>query len=194
MVNGSSATREVSDGCLLRRSLDDPRAFAAIFERHFDVLFGYAARRVGRQLAEEIVTEAFTLAFERRRAFDFDRNDAAPWLFGIAANLLRRHWRTERRRLAAYARATDRRSPLADERSRTEVVAALDRLSRDEREALFLFAVADLSYEEIAVALAVPIGTVRSRLARARERVRRQLGEELLTLPSTPDPKESFNV
>jgi len=194
MVNGSSAHRTVSDGRLMQRSLDDPRAYGAIFERHFDTLFGYAARRVGPQLAEEIVTETFTQAFDRRRAFDFDRDDAAPWLFGIAANLLRRHWRTERRRLAAYARSTERSASHPDEVPRTDVLAALDTLSGNEREALFLFAVADLSYEEIAVALAVPVGTVRSRLARGRERVRRVVGEGPLTRPSSSDGKESFNV
>jgi RNA polymerase sigma-70 factor (ECF subfamily) len=193
MVNGSSPSHAVSDGRLLQRSLDDPRAYGEVFERHFDALFGYAARRVGRQLAEEIATETFTQAFDRRRTFDFDRDDAAPWLFGIAANLLRRHWRTERRRLAAYARATDRGETDPDEVSRTDVLAAVDRLSGDEREALFLFAVADLSYEEIAVALAVPVGTVRSRLARARERIRRDVGDGPLTSQSS-DRKESFNV
>jgi RNA polymerase sigma factor (sigma-70 family) len=194
MVNGSAPPHTGSDGRLLQRSLDDPQAYGAIFERHFDTLFGYAARRVGRQLAEEIATETFTQAFDRRRNFDFDRDDAAPWLFGIAANLLRRHWRTERRRLAAYARSTERSASLPDEVPRLDVLAALDQLSADEREALFLFAVADLSYEEIAAALSVPVGTVRSRLARARERVRRVVGDGPLTRPLSSDGKESLNV
>jgi len=194
MVNASSPPHRVSDGCLLQRSLDDPRAYGTIFERHFDTLFGYAARRVGRQLAEEIATETFTQAFDRRRTFDFDRDDAAPWLLGIAANLLRRHWRTERRRLAAYARSTERSASHPDEVPRMDVLSALDALSSDEREALFLFAVADLSYEEIAVALSIPVGTVRSRLARARERVRRVVGDGPLVRPSSSDGKESFNV
>ena len=194
MVNGSSPSHAVSDGRLLQRSLDDPRAYGEVFERHFDALFGYAARRVGRQLAEEIATETFTQAFDRRRTFDFDRDDAAPWLFGIAANLLRRHWRTERRRLAAYARSTERSASQPDDVPRLDVLVALDQLSGDEREALFLFAVADLSYEETAAALSVPVGTVRSRLARARERVRRVVGDGPLTRPSSSDGKESFNV
>ena len=194
MVNGSASPHTVSDGRLLQRSLDDPRAYEAIFERHFDALFGYAARRVGRQFAEEIATETFTQAFDRRRTFDFDRDDAAPWLFGIAANLLRRHWRTERRRLAAYARSTERSASQPDDVPRLDVLVALDQLSGDEREALFLFAVADLSYEETAAALSVPVGTVRSRLARARKRVLRVVGDGPLTRPSSSDGKESFNV
>jgi RNA polymerase sigma-70 factor (ECF subfamily) len=183
----------VSDGLTIHRSLDDPHAFAAIFERHFDALYGYARRRVGPDLAEEVATETFVRAFDRRRTFDVDRGDARPWLHGIAANLLRRHWRTERRRLEAYARMGVSDETSADAAVRVEVVSALDSLSRDERETLFLFAVADLSYEEIADALQIPVGTVRSRLARARGRIRRHLRNDPAA-PSSSDPKESFNV
>jgi RNA polymerase sigma-70 factor (ECF subfamily) len=180
-----------SDAQALRRSLTDPRAFGVIFERHFDAVYGYARRRVGADVAEEIATEVFTRAFDRRKSFDSDRSDARPWLLGIAANVLRRHWRSERRRLHAYARA----AVVGDAdglREPAEVVSALDSLSRDERETLFLFAVADLSYEEIAEALGIPVGTVRSRLARARSRMRSRLaGREAV---ASRDPKESFHV
>lgn len=182
-----------SDGRVIRRSLADPHAFGTIFERHFDALHGYASRRVGASLGEEIATETFVRAFDRRRTFDVSRADARPWLLGIAANLLRRHWRTERRRLEAYARAARRHASSEDTSLRIEVVAALDSLSRDEREALFLFAVADLPYEEIADALQIPVGTVRSRLARARGRVRERLGDETRAV-APGDPKETFNV
>jgi RNA polymerase sigma-70 factor, ECF subfamily len=181
------------DGRIIGRSLADPHAFGAIFERHFDAVYGYARRRVGAELAEEVATETFTRAFARRQAFDASRVEARPWLLGIAANLLRRHWRTERRRLAAYARAAERSAP-AEPGLLSEVVAALDSLSRDEREALFLFAVADLSYDEIADALEIPLGTVRSRLARARRRVRGVLGDEDPAVTQPRDPKETFNV
>jgi len=183
-----------SDAQVIRRSLSDPPAFGAIFERHFDALHGYARRRIGADLAEEIATETFTRAFDRRRTFDFHYADARPWLLGIAANLLRRHWRTERRRLEAYARAADRESPPPHDLARADVVAALDELSRDERETLFLFAVADLSYEEIALGLAIPVGTVRSRLARARGRVRAGLRDPQARRSSSCDPKETLNV
>lgn len=177
----------------IRRSLADPDAFAPIFERHFDALYGYARRRVGRDLAEEIATETFVRAFDRRHTFDAEREDARPWLLGIAANLLRRHWRTERRRLEAYARMGVAAGSSSDAATRVEVVSALDSLSRDESETLFLFAVADLSYEEIADALRIPVGTVRSRLARARGRIRTRLRNGSAATPSS-DPKESFNV
>src|SRR5262249_24474535 len=147
-----------------------PAAFGTIFERHFDALYGYARRRVGTHLAEEIATETFVRAFDRRRSFDPECTDARPWLLGIAANLLRRHWRTERRRLTAYARSAP--DSAGADLPGVEVVAALDSLSKNDGETLFLYAVADLSYEEIASALDVAVGTVRSRLARARARVR----------------------
>ena len=182
-----------SDGRVIRRSLADPHAFGAIFERHFDALHAYARRRVGADLAEEIATETFVRAFNARKTFDVLRPDARPWLLGIATNLLRHHWRSERRRLEAYARVGGHVELPADDDSRVEVVAALDSLSRDERETLFLFAVADLSYEEIADALRIPIGTVRSRLARARGRIRAHLRNGSAATPSS-DPKESFNV
>lgn len=179
-----------TDGRVIRRSLADPHLFGTIFERHFDALYGYARRRVGADLAEEVATETFVRAFDRRRTFDSNRPDARPWLLGIAANLLRRHWRTERRRLEAYARAGGLEAAPAGDATRVEVAAALDSLSRDERETLFLFAVADLSYEEIADALEIPVGTVRSRLARARGRVRQRLSDP----PALSDPKELLDV
>ena len=179
-----------SDAHAVRRSLTDPRAFGVVFERHFDAVYGYARRRVGADVAEEIATEVFTRAFDRRKSFDLDREDARPWLLGIAANVLRRHWRTERRRLNAYARAAAV-GTVDGAREPVEVVSALDSLSRDDRETLFLFAVADLSYEEIAEALGIPVGTVRSRLARARARMRSRLdGREAV---ASHDPKESIH-
>jgi RNA polymerase sigma factor (sigma-70 family) len=167
---------ELSDAAVIERSLVDPHAFASIFDRHFDAVHGYARRRLGRSLAEEIASETFIRAFDRRDSFDVSRVDARPWLFGIAANLMRRHWRTERRRLGALQRLRPRgedEMSFADDRA--DLVAALDALPVREREALLLYALADLSYEEIAAALDVPVGTVRSRLSRARDRIRKRL-------------------
>ena len=102
---------------------------------------------------------------------------------------MRRHWRTERRWLAALQRlAGDSQVPAAGaEALQADVLEALRSLHRDEREALLLLAWADLSYEQIAVALAVPIGTVRSRLSRARGRMRHRLDVPAdVPLPATP--------
>jgi RNA polymerase sigma-70 factor (ECF subfamily) len=167
-----------SDAALIGRSVDDPATFAMLFERHYDVVHRYIARRLGGGLADELASETFTRAFDHRRAFDRTNTDARPWLLGIATNLMRRHWRTERRRLAALQRLAGDRQLFAAgaEAPQAEVLEALRSLPRDEREALLLLAWADLSYEQIAVALAVPIGTVRSRLSRARSRMRTRLG------------------
>jgi RNA polymerase sigma factor (sigma-70 family) len=150
-------------------------SFEELFERQFDSVYGYLARRVGPELGRDLASETFTRAFAARKRYDPARGEARAWLFGIANNLLRRHYRDEERRLRAFARvdvATDAASPdltLAD---------ALATLAQEERDVLLLFAWADLRYAEIATALGVPIGTVRSRLHRARAHVRAALERE----------------
>jgi RNA polymerase sigma-70 factor, ECF subfamily len=162
----------MTDAQAIEASFLEPEVFAVLFDRHFDAVHGYAQRRVGPDLADEIAAEAFTRAFDQRQRYDTSREDARPWLLGISANLLRRHWRSERRRLDAYGRSSgaangaELHPPLA-----AELAAALKALPRREREPLLMLAWADLSYEEIAVALAVPVGTVRSRISRARARL-----------------------
>jgi RNA polymerase sigma factor (sigma-70 family) len=168
-------TTSPSDAVVIERSLMDPQAFASIFDRHFDAVHGYARRRLGRSLAEEIASETFIRAFDGRVSFDRSRADARPWLFGIAANLMRRHWRTERRRLRALEQLEPSSAPAPATEERADLVSALNSLPAREREALLLFALADFSYEQIAEALDLPVGTVRSRLSRARDRIRKRL-------------------
>jgi RNA polymerase sigma-70 factor (ECF subfamily) len=158
--------------------------FGAIFERHFVAIHRYLERRVGLHLAEDLASETFVVAFRRRATYDGGQDNARPWLFGIATNLLRRHWRTERRQLTAYAKtgtdpvvAFDPALDAAEDRAQAEAVeqpvaAALGALRPEDRDVLLLYAWADLSYREVATALGVPVGTVRSRLARARDVVR----------------------
>jgi hypothetical protein len=81
----------------------DPRRFELVFERHFDSIHRYLARRVGRDLADDLAAETFAVAFKSRRRYDAARADARPWLYGIASNLLRHHRRREERQLRAYA-------------------------------------------------------------------------------------------
>ena len=181
-----------SDGETIRASCATPAVFASIFDRHFETVHAFARRRVGDDLADEIASETFVRAFDQRGRYDVGVPDARPWLLGIAANLLRRHWRSERRRLAAYARhgagADSPPAPLAE--NGAALAAALDKLGKDGRDVLFLYALADLSYEEISVALEIPIGTVRSRLARARRRLR----AELTAGPFPHEVEESANA
>lgn len=128
------------------------------------------------------MAETFLVAFESRESFDPQWEDARPWLFGIATNLLRRHHRTEARRLRAFAKAAgraahddgpDRVAERLDAAAATAgIAAALRGLTSADRECLLLYAWADLTYEGIAIATGVPIGTVRSRLNRARRVLR----------------------
>ena len=157
-----------TDADVIRRSLDEPAAFGAVFDRHYAAVHAYAQRRVGAELAEEVAAEAFARAFAARKRYDTAHPDALPWLLGIATNLMRRHWRAERRRLVAYARVAAQHVPEVDPATAEEAITAVARLPRRQREVVLLHVWADLSYEQIARALDIPVGTVRSRLSRAR--------------------------
>ena len=185
-----------SDAQIIAASRVEPLVFAAVFDRHYDAVHRYLARRVGSDLADDLAAETFTTAFDARRRYDTTRPDARPWLFGIATNLLRHHHRGEARRLRAYARLDRPADPdggfggvearLDARRAGPAITEALNRLSAGDRDVLLLFAWADLRYEEIAVALRIPIGTVRSRLHRARRRVRELLGDSGQYLSDKP--------
>ncbi len=185
-----------SDAQIIAASRVEPLVFAAVFDRHYDAVHRYLARRVGLDLADDLAAETFTTAFDVRRRYDTARPDARPWLFGIATNLLRHHHRGEARRLRAYARLDRPADPdggfggvearLDAGRAGPAIADALTRLSAGDRDVLLLSAWADLRYEEIAVALRIPIGTVRSRLHRARRRVRELLGDSGQYLSDKP--------
>ena len=179
-------TSDVSDAEVIESSLLDPGAFAAIFDRHFGAIFRFLCGRIGRQLAEDLASETFVVAFGRRRSYDLARNDARPWLYGIAVNLLRDHRRTEERRLRAYARVSaDPREALDELGDRLDptVSAALLRLCHEDRSLILLLAWAGLTYEQIADALGIPVGTVRSRVSRIRTKLRAHL------TPCEPTPQ-----
>lgn len=177
-----------SDSDEIAASRTSPERFASIFDRHFVAIRDYLRRRIHGALADELAAETFVIAFRRRAAYDLAYTDSRPWLFGIAVNLLRRYRRQETRELRAYARtALDPLRASADggvpQQSEdlsvgADLAQALVSLSLKDREVLFLFAVADLSYEEISRALKIPVGTVRSRLSRARQQVRELLDTE----------------
>ena len=162
---------------MIERSLADPTGFAVIFDRHFDAVHGYLSRRVGRSAADDLAASTFTLAFEHRRRFRSEATSARPWLLGIATNLLRNQRRAENRALQALRRlAPDDVTPASSgTEETTELGELLAGLDRDQRNVLLLYAWEELSYEEIANALGIPVGTVRSRLARARARLRARL-------------------
>jgi RNA polymerase sigma factor (sigma-70 family) len=174
------------DAALIERSWREPETFAELYDRHAVPIYRYVSRRLGEPMADDVVADTFLAAFRRRQRYDLHRPDARPWLYGIAANLISKHRRAEVRMLRAYARTgadpvveghadrTDSRVTAAA--LQRDIAAALASLSAGERDVLLLVAWADLTYEETATALEIPVGTVRSRLNRARRKVREALG------------------
>jgi RNA polymerase sigma-70 factor (ECF subfamily) len=176
------ADRNLTDGDEIAASLTDPERFGMVAERHFAEIFRYLARRVGRDAAQDLGAETFVIAFNARIRYDVSRTDARPWLYGIATNLIRRHRRSELRMVAAYARSAspERGDEVAEGLAgHLDHVAALARvatafaqLEPGQRDALYLIAIEGLSYTDVAEALAIPVGTVHSRVARARAKLR----------------------
>ncbi|GAA2353615.1 DNA-directed RNA polymerase sigma-70 factor [Catellatospora methionotrophica] len=164
----------------------DPADLGAMFDAYARDLLRYAGRRVGEQVAEDVVAQTFLIAYEQRHRHDATRGPMLPWLYGICGNLLRRHQRTEVRALravaAAQSHAADEDAPDARSAERVDaqrtvarVATALAKLPRRQREVLLLFAVADLEYAEIAQALGIPLGSVQSALHRARTKIKSAL-------------------
>ena len=172
-----------TDAEYLALSLSEPTAFEPIFDRHFGAVHRYLHRRAGRELADELTAETFALAFSRRGSCRAS-GSVLPWLYGIATNLLHRYRRAERRQLHAYSRSGVDRSVAYEDEADARVdgssldarlAGALAAMRPRERDALLLYALADLSYEEVALALDVPVGTVRTWLHRARATAHREL-------------------
>ena len=188
------APNDVQDGLasggdaeIIALSLADPEQFAVLFRRHAPVIQRYVTRRIGIGAADDVVAETFLVAFRQRADYRADRRDALPWLYGIATNLVGRHWRTELRQLRLLARTgTDPVAEPFTERvdaalSATSVAARLGAglagLPVAQRDALLLVAWSGLTYDQVAIATGVPLGTVQSRVNRARTRLRRALAE-----------------
>lgn len=180
-TNRAAPSAGVTDADAIRRSQCDPEAFTAIFDRHWSRIHAFCTSRAGAT-GEDLAAEAFRIAFDARTRFDPAQASAAPWLYGIATNLLRQHFRSTARGSRAAARvaadpsshdaAADPLGQLERQQLGPRLTAALGDLTELERDTFLLFAWAELSYDEIAAALAIPTGTVRSRINRARQRLR----------------------
>lgn len=175
----------LSDGEIIKVSLVEPVRFAGIFDRHIDAIRRYVTRRLG-QRGDDVVSEVFRIAFERRDTFRTEAGSALPWLYGIAANLVRRDRRSTSRGIAALERLGRRApvtiDPLLDLDSRLDAEndvhdlrAALLSLREEEREVLLLVAWEELSPSEAAAVLGIDPQTARSRLHRARQHIRQQI-------------------
>lgn len=171
-----------SDSDIIQRSRDTPAAFSDLYDRYAAIIHRFAARRVGGNAADDIMSETFLVAFERRFTFLTDQDDAKPWLFGIATTLMKKHVRLEARAWKGLAAASSAEvhhdateaagSRIDAARSLRRLGYAMKRMPAGDRDALLLYAWADLDYDGVAAALGVPIGTVRSRLNRVRRKLR----------------------
>ena len=175
------------DSELLHRSVERPEVFEDIFDRHYDNILRFARQRAGHDVGEDIAARTFEIAFARRGSFDPAYRSARPWLLGICSNLIRHHFRDEQAHLRGLARlppdpdldGVDDPDRADAARLRPLVFEAIGALRPDDRDTFLLFALADASYQQIAEALGVPVGTVRSRINRARRLLRERLGGQV---------------
>jgi RNA polymerase sigma factor (sigma-70 family) len=173
-----------TDGELIAEAVSSPVRFALVFDRHYDTVRRYLRARVDAGVAEDLTSDTFVAALASLSRFDTRQDSARPWLLGIATNILRHHRRAEVRSQKATARlpfpvaaddTVDAPARLDSLSAAPHLAAALLKLKADDRDVLLLFGVAELSYDEIAYALSIPVGTVKSRLNRARRQVRTAL-------------------
>jgi RNA polymerase sigma factor (sigma-70 family) len=174
---------EQGDNELWRRAAaGEPEAFGLLYERHARAIYNYLFRRCGDwSVAEDLTSIVFLEAFRRRSEARIAEGKVLPWLYGVATNVVR----NQRRSLRRYSDALKRVPPpdpdpgvaglAADrvdaEREMRRVLAVLRQLPESDKDVLSLCLWSELSYEDAAVALGIPVGTVRSRLSRARARL-----------------------
>lgn len=175
------STLQRPDATLIAASLTDPAAFAAVFDRHWAGIHRYCASRAGAA-GEDLAAETFRVAFDERAKYDPRYEDARPWLYGIATNLLRRHFRGAARRpvpaiTRVFAFEDDALGRVEARALGPQLAAALATVAGPDRDALLLHVWAELTYTEIAHATGAPVGTVRSRIHRARTQLRAHLQE-----------------
>jgi RNA polymerase sigma-70 factor (ECF subfamily) len=168
----------------------DADAFGALFDEHADAVHRHAVWSLGDQAhAEDVVSLTFLEAWRIRATLHPDGDGLRPWLLGIATNVLRNRRRAARRHREALGRlpAPDPVADFADEvvarlhdaEQLAAAVAALRALRRTDREVFLLCVWSQLDYASAAEALGIPVGTVRSRLSRARTRLRALAAQRL---------------
>lgn len=169
-----------NDSEIISRSIAQPDLFAQIFERHAPAVGGYTRRRIGLDAVDDVLSETFLVAFRKRASFDTKAESARPWLLGIATRVMHRHRSAEEREWRASAAESAQSVASHEDRSDAQLDAStalrdlgprIAALSSRERDVLLLYAWGDLTYEQIADALRIPVGTVRSRLSRVRQKL-----------------------
>jgi RNA polymerase sigma factor (sigma-70 family) len=187
----------VTDAQLVQESRSGRRdAFVDLVDRHVGPVHAYLARRAGRPAADELLAEVWARAWGARGTYDVSYPDALPWLYGIARNVLRSHWRVQAHEggvggpeaFDPWAEADDR----LDAGGRLPAVLdAVRALPADERDVLLLVAWEQLAPAEAALVLGIPQGTARSRLHRARHAVRARL--DLPTIDPSTAPSSTID-
>lgn len=181
----------------------DSAAFSELFDDYADLIYNVAFRRTGSwEAAEEIVSMVFLEAWRQRATVTDQAGTIRPWLLGVALNLIRRHWRqTDRHRRATLRlapdptqgdHAADVSDRLDAEETMRRVLRRLEQLPEDQREVVQLWAWEELSYDEIAVVLDTPVGTVKSRLHRARAALLEAMDSHRAANPPEPDQTQAF--
>jgi RNA polymerase sigma-70 factor (ECF subfamily) len=163
-----------------RASRGDRDAMAAIVAEHYPAVYRFCARRIGCELAQDAAQESFLQAQKAIRRFD-GRSSLSTWLFGIAHNVCRNLARKQRVDMtyeAAFLESQPGASPEGSLIDREALRKALSKLSPEHREAVVLHELEDMTYEEAAQVIGVPVGTVKSRLFHAFSQLRRLLAEE----------------
>lgn len=185
------------DGELWQRARQgEAECFGVLFDRHGGAVRAFCARRTGSiDAADDLVSIVFLEAWRRRGEVELVDGNALPWLYGIARRTIQHRWRTAVRhrraleRLAPASATPDHAEEVAgrldDERHLARLRAALERLRPPDRDVLLLCVWQGLTYAEAAVALGVPVGTVRSRLSRARSRLDAETGSFAIVDPAT---------
>ncbi|MEV7884171.1 RNA polymerase sigma factor [Streptomyces sp. NPDC002817] len=164
----------------------DHDAFGDLFDAYARSVYNHAYRLTGEwTTAEDVVSLTFLDAWRLRARIDEEGGSLRPWLLGIATNVTRNTRRAARRHAAAVARLprdeavgdfADEVARRLDDSAQLAVVrTALARLRRAEREVLALCVWSGLDYAAAAEALGVPVGTVRSRLSRARTKLAKHM-------------------
>ncbi|MER5311529.1 RNA polymerase sigma factor [Streptomyces sp. NPDC002773] len=178
----------------------DRAAFAEIFDEHARVVYAHAVRTTGdRALAEDVMSLTFLEAWRLRDKLRGEVRSVRAWLLGIATNVMRNTSRSARRHREAMSRLSlpeplpdfsdEVVGQMVDAQRLAAAARALQRLKRTEREVFALVVWSDLGYAAAAEALGIPVGTVRSRLSRAREKLRRLVDEELAADPPAVEPQ-----
>lgn len=178
----------------------EPAAFSLLFDEYARAVYNLTFRLTGNwSIAEEAVSLTFLEAWRRRASVEPEGGSLRPWLLGIAINVNRNMSRAARRHQAAVSRlappppvpdfADDLAGQLDDARQLSRVLAAVGRLRGDEREVIALCVWSGLDYAAAAQALGVPTGTVRSRLSRARRKLRRLAAGDVVQAGPGGEPR-----